>query len=385
MFILNLSLWRELFINQPSIENEEVCGGITFSPFKLRDRDAIITVDNIIFRVYGYFHPPNAYVCDPEYAPAKIYKSTNPRALRGPRKPIYYKFYADEGLQFVQEKYARYTIFYEPLQERIVGVPQAYIMETRRPDKELRRLVEKQPEDDLAKALQKLFTLVTVRSGLLEKDFGVFGSLLHGFYHPKFSDLDLVMYGREKLRRLYETLNVFYQEASLQNEFENEKALEGKRWKFLNYSPKEYLWHQRRKMIYALFKDAESGRVIKTEFEPVKDWKEIYNEYSPNTRIVRKGWIKAIVRITDDSDAPFIPSIYQIEPLKILEGPKVEDLQRILSYVEEFRMQAKRDERVYVEGNLEEVVAEAKRFHQVTLTYGLRYYEQVLKVSHSEA
>ncbi len=351
-----------------------------FSSFKLRDRDAIITADNIIFRVYGYFHPPDAYVCDPEYAPAKIYKSMNPRALRGPRKPVYCKFYADEGLRFVQEKYPRYTIFYEPLQKRIVGVPQAYIVETRKPDEELQRLIEKQPEDDLVKALQKLFRLVTSRSGLSEKDFGVFGSLLHGFYHPKFSDLDLVVYGREKLRRLCETLKELYQEAPLQNEFEKEKAIEGKRWKFVNYSPKEYLWHQRRKMIYALFKDAESGRVIKAEFEPVKDWREICNEYSSNTRIIKKGWTKAFARITDDCDAPFIPSIYQIEPLEILEGPEVKDIQRILSYVEEFRMQAKRDERVYVEGNLEEVVTEAKRFHQVTLTYGPRYYEQVLKV-----
>ena len=295
------------------------------------------------------------------------------------KKPIYYKFYADEGLRFVREKYPRYTILYEPLQERIVGVPQAYIMKMRKPDEGLRRLIEKKPEDDLAKALHKLFRLVTSRSGLSEKDFGVFGSLLHGFYHPKFSDLDFVVYGREKLRSLCETLNELYQEASLQNEFENERAMEGKRWKFVNYSPKEYLWHQRRKMIYALFNDAESGRVIKTEFEPVKDWREICNEYSLNTRIVKKGWIKAFARITDDRDAPFIPSIYQIEPLEILEGPEVEDIRRIISYVEEFRMQAKRDERVYVEGNLEEVVTEAKKFHQVTLTYDPRYYEQVLK------
>jgi len=82
---------------------------------KLRDRDAIITRDNIIFRVYGYFHPPNAYVCDVEYAPATVYKSTIPRALRAKRKQVYYKFYADEGLRFVQQNYPQYTVLYEPL------------------------------------------------------------------------------------------------------------------------------------------------------------------------------------------------------------------------------------------------------------------------------
>jgi len=223
--------------------------------------------------------------------------------------------------------------------------------------------------------------LVLSRSGLSEKDFGVFGSLLHGFYHPRYSDLDLIVYGRQDLRRLCETLGDLYnEEDALRNEFESEKALEGKNWKFVNYSPKEYVWHQRRKMIYALFKSKEGRRVVKIEFEPVKDWKEICNEYNPDTRILKRGWIKAAARVTNDQDAPFIPSIYPIQILEILEGPKVENIHRILSYVEEFRMQTKRDEHVHVEGNLEEVVTENKTFHQITLTYGPRYYEQTLKV-----
>jgi Uncharacterized protein conserved in archaea len=123
---------------------------------KLRDRDAIITADNIIFRVYGYFHPSDAYVCDPEYASATIYKTMNPRAPRGKRKPTYYKFYADEGLRFVQKKYPHYTIFYEPLQKRLVGVPRAYIAKIRKPDERFQRLITKQPEDDLLKALHNL-------------------------------------------------------------------------------------------------------------------------------------------------------------------------------------------------------------------------------------
>jgi len=349
---------------------------------KLRDRDAIITREGLIFRVYGYFHPPIAYICDVEYAPATIFRSTDPRAFRAKGQRIYYKFYEDEGLQFVQKKYPRYTILCEPLQERLVGVRRAYITKTRKPNVGFRRLIEKQPRDDLLKASHKVFRLVATRSGLSEKDFGIFGSLLHGFYHPQFSDIDLIVYGRDKLRRLCEVLEDFYQEEAspLRNEFESEKAIRGKRWKFLNYGLKEYLWHQQRKMIYALFEDGGSGRVIKTEFEPVKDWNEIYNEYDSDTRIMKKGWIKAVARVTSDDDAPFIPSIYQIEAIKLLGGAKVEGVQRILSYIEEFRMQARRDEEVYVEGNLEQVVTSTKTFHQITLTYCPRYYEQVLKV-----
>jgi predicted nucleotidyltransferase len=356
--------------------------GTAFASLRLRDRDAIITKNNLIFRVYGYFHPPGAHVCDVEYAPAAVYKSMDPRALRAKGKHVYYKFYADGGLRFVQQNYPQYTVSYEPLQQRLVGVRQELIRRTGKPREGFKRLMEKPPKDALLKALHKVFSLITTRSMLQRKDFGVFGSLLHSFYHPNFSDLDLIVYSREKLGKLRETLKEFYQEGSsaLRNEFETEEAVEGKRWKFVNYGPKECLWHQRRKMIYAVFEDEKSGRVVKTEFEPVKEWEEIHNEYSPNTRVVKRGWIKAVARITDDRDAPFIPSIYQIEPIKVLEGARVENLQRVISYVEEFRIQAERDEEVYVEGNLEQVVSSTKTFHQITLTYGPRYYEQVLKV-----
>jgi len=364
------------------MKREELRGEQCLIPLRLRDRDAIITGDALIFRVYGYFHPLDAYVCDPEYAPATIFKSTNPKALRAKGKRVYYKFYEDEGLRFVRQKYPDYTIFYKPLQERLVGVQREFIAKTRKPDERFRKLMGQPPKDDLLKALHGVFNLIATRSNLSDKGFGVFGSLLHGFHHPQLSDLDLIVYGEEKLGRLCETLEDLYRERvpPLRNEFENDEAIRGKRWRFVNYRPKEYLWHQRRKTVYALFADKDSGRVVKTEFEPVKDWKEIYNEYSPDMRIVKRGWIKVVARVTDDHNAPFIPSIYQIEPIKILDGPRVEHLQRIVSYVEEFRMQAKRGEEVYVEGNLEEIVTPTNVFHQVTLTYGPRYYEQVLKV-----
>ena len=349
---------------------------------RLRDRDAIITKEGIIFRVYGYFHPPDAYICDAEYASAKIFRSTNPKAVRTRGKLTYYKFYFDEGTRFVHERYPQYTIFYEPLQQLLVGVRRHQIWKTRKPNEIFKQLLNKPAKDDLLKALQALSNIVIGRSGLSASSFGIFGSLLHGFYHPKFSDIDLVVYGRRELEKLCETLETMYKEkdSPLRNEFESISAVKGKSWEFINYSPEEYVWHQKRKKIYALFKDKQSGRTIKTEFEPVKNWNEIQNEYSPKTRILKRGWIKAVVRITDDKDAAFMPSIYKIEPIKIFQGAEAEEIQRIVSYVEEFRMQVRRDEKAYVEGHLEQVNTPTSSFHQITLTYAPRYYKQVLKV-----
>jgi predicted nucleotidyltransferase len=354
---------------------------------RLRDRDAIVTDEDLIFRVYGYAHPPNAYVCDPEYAPETIYKTTTPRALRKnpPQKLAYYKFFFDQGLRFVQKNYQRYTIAYAPLQTRLVGVKQEDIKSTRNPQQKFQQLIVNQPDDLLLEDLQNIHATIKSNTGLSTGDFGVFGSLLHGFYHPEYSDLDLVVYGRKTLETLQQYLQQVYNEkdSRLKNEFESEDSVQGKHWRFKNYTAKEYVWHQQRKHIYALFRGKK--RVVKAEFEPVKKWEEISNEYNPQHRITWEGWIKAQARITDDKDAAFMPSIYQIEPLKKMNQTKPDNIKRVLSYVEEFRMQAKKDEIAIVEGNLEKVSTLKESFHQITLTYGPRYYEQVLKVVKPES
>jgi len=350
----------------------------------LRDRDTIITEEGLIFRVFGYSHPPNNYICDAEYAPATVFKSDNPKAPRGKKKVTHYKFYEDEAWKFLSNKYPRYLIFHEMLQRKVVGVGRNDIHETLKPQEQLEKFADAEPQDSLQKAAQNVLSFIAQRSNLKVKNFGVFGSMLHGFYHPKFSDIDLVIYGRKKLVELQEILQGFYEEASvpLGNEFETDEPAKDKQWRFLNLSPKEYVWHQKRKLIYALFNDEEAGRVIKTEFEPVKDWKEIAVEYDSDTRIVQKGWVKMIARVIEDFDAAFMPSTYGIKPLKVLEGSKIADEAiRIVSYMEEYRLQAFKDETVFVEGNLEEVRTRSKTYCQIALTYCPRYYEQVLRLA----
>ena len=351
---------------------------------KLRDRDAVVTREGLIFRVFGYSHPPEAYVCNVEYAPAEIFKSANPKAFRTDGNSVFFKFYEDEGWKFVKDNFPEHMIFLPLIGKKVVGVKCANVIETRRPCEGLVKLVEKEPKDELLNALQNVLKIVTDHAGLSKKNFGVFGSLLHRFYHPKFSDIDLIVYGGKNLAKLRETLLELYCDGNspLKNEFENDDSIKGKAWRFRNYSVKEFVWHQQRKLIYAVFNDQRSGRTIKTEFEPVKDWKEIHEAYFSEARIVQKGWVKLLARITEDGDAPFIPSVYGIEPLEIIKGEAgADETERVVSYVEEFRMQAFKDEKVYVEGNLEEVITSKSSFHQITLTYCPRYYEQALKVA----
>jgi predicted nucleotidyltransferase len=268
------------------------------------------------------------------------------------------------------------------LQRQTVGVTRSNIKEVRKPDEKLKTLFETKPKDQLVAAAQTILETVTQLSSLKCEDFGVFGSMLHGIHHPKLSDIDLVIYGRRKAAELVETLQGLYQNrTSLRNEFQTDESIRGKRWRFQNLSAKEYLWHQQRKKIYAVHDDEKTGRTIKTEFEPVKSWAEIENKCNPDTKILQKGWVQMSARITEDQDAPFIPSTYTIEPVEVFEGSnEALEATQIVSYLEEFRMQAKRGETVYVEGNLEQITSSKDNFFQVTLTYCPKYYEQVLKV-----
>jgi predicted nucleotidyltransferase len=353
---------------------------------KLRDRDAIQSSEGIIFRVFGYSHPLTAYLCDAEYASSRIFHSTDPRAPREGRSELYYKFYNDEGMKLVAKKCPQYLIDHKMLGLKIVGIPQNLIDEARQPQPRLQELLKKGPTDQLLAAMERVLGIVTTKSSVSSQNFGVFGSMLHGFHHPKYSDIDFTIYGKEENRKICQTMAQLYSDGNsgLTNEFASQDAMKGKRWLFKNFTVPDFVWHQRRKYIYGLYDDRQnSGRIIKAEFEPVKNWGEIKNEYDPEARIVQKGWVKLKARVTADDDGPFIPSVYGIEPLEVQSGPKdAIEAVRVFSYMEEFRQQVQRDETIIVEGNLEEVHTPKCNFMQVTLTYCPRYYEQVLKTLH---
>jgi predicted nucleotidyltransferase len=358
------------------------------APLRLRDRDAIITKEGLIFRVFGYSHPQNAFICDAEYASANVFTSNDPRALRTGVNEVFYKFYNDEGWKRIFSKFPQYTVFHEMLGRKVIGVNQGDIAEMRKPEERLCVLFEADPKDELHDAMQRALNIVLQGSNLSVVNFGVFGSMLHGFHHPKFSDIDLIVYGRKESSKVRGALQALYADdvSGFRNEFDPDEAVKGKSWRFKNYTVKEFLRHQKRKLIYGLFHDTKSGRIIKAEFEPVKEWSEITSEYDSKTRILRKDWVQINARVVTDNDAPFIPSIYGIEPLEVLSGTRdALEAVRVVSYMEEFRLQAQKDETVCVEGNLEEVIAPNCDYHQIALTYCPRYYEQVLKVTASNS
>jgi predicted nucleotidyltransferase len=345
-----------------------------------RDRDAPITKSGLIFRVYGYNHPSRSCFCDLEYAPSSLYSVETMKALREGPEGRFYKFYLDGGLKFASSQKPPYLIFHRPLQKLVVGVKVSQISRMISPELRLLELL-KISGDPLIEAMRNILGIVTDNSNLRIDDFGVFGSLAHGFHSVRYSDVDLIIYGKKKLVELRATLQNLFDDSIMENEFDDWSMNDPPHhWNFTRYLKTEYGSYQRRKLIYARYRSQNLGRHVNVEFEPVRNLNEVKNEYDNIDKIESMGRVEARGDVLDDEEGGFMPSIYPIQISDINVNINKHSIRRIVSYVKEFRLQLKAGETALIRGNLEKIVTKDEEFHQITLSYGLDYFDQVLKV-----
>ena len=345
---------------------------------RYRDRDAPVTKDGLIFRTYGYDHPPDSCFCDLEYSPETLNRSEDPRALRDGLPTKYYKFYFDGGLKFAMS-HTSYRLVHKPLGLEMVGVKDWQLSRVVRPERRLKELLETEG-DPLIEACEEVLDLVTDSSSLKLGDFGVFGSLAHGFHNPEHSDIDLIIYGKRELRELRAALRGLYRGGPLRNEFEDWTPEDPPaHWNFTHYAKEDYGAAQRRKGIYAVYPSEGLNRDVKVEFEPVRRWDEVTNEYGSTRRIEPLGRVQAVGEMPSGEEGGFMPAIYPVRLREISSDIDCRDVVRVVSFVEEFRLQIEAGEVALIRGNLERVEREDGAFHQITLSYGEDYFDQVLK------
>ena len=344
-----------------------------------RDRDAPITKDGLIFRVFGYDHPKRSCFCDLEYAPHSLYSVETLKALREGPEGRFYKFYLDGGLKFATAQKPPYTIFHQPMQKTMVGVKLSQMSRVMRPERRLVKLL-KVSGDPLIETMRGVLGIVTDNSNLRAGDFGVFGSLAHGFHSVRYSDVDLIIYGKKKLVELRETLQNLFDDGIMENEFDDWTLNDPPHhWNFTRYSKTEYGSYQRRKLIYARYLSKDLGRRVHVEFEPVRRLNEVKNEYGDIEKIGSLGRVEARGYVLNDEDGGFMPSIYPVQISEVNADVDRHSIKRVVSYVKEFRLQLNAGETALIRGNLESVVKKDEEFHQITLSYGSDYFDQVLK------
>jgi predicted nucleotidyltransferase len=352
----------------------------TVDVLRFRDRDSPVTPDGLIFRTFGYDHPKESCFCDLEYASEDVYETDDPKALRDGLPTKYYKFYLDGGLKFASCRIPPYKILHSPLGRMMVGVRAEQLSSVTRPDERLKELLDSEG-DPLIEAAREVIDTIVDASNLAIRDFGVFGSLAHGFHNPNYSDIDLVVYGIRELEELRSTLVNLYEEGALRNEFDRWTPSDPPHhWNFTEYSKEEYGIYQRRKLIFATYNSEGLGRPVNVELEPVRRWEEIQDEYEETERIEELGRVEATGEVISGDEGGFLPSIYPVRLNKINRDMDAREVVRVVSFVREFRLQFEGWEKAIIRGNLERVTLRNEEFHQITLSYSPGYFDQVLKV-----
>jgi predicted nucleotidyltransferase len=254
-----------------------------------------------------------------------------------------------ETFSFLKQTYPHYFFYSEPYNITMTAVPMGHVAEHFMPERKLTELLEKSRLDRLQKKLSRLVSLLS-RLGNVEIDsFGVTGSLLLDIHNPKFSDLDLIIYGMENSLALKNALkDTSLAAGSGIRPFGKERLA---RWCLgktighpLTLSEARRIFD--RKWNIGLFDDTRFS------IHPVKLEDELREKYGDKT-YSPVGMVRMRLTVTDSSDSIYLPAVYWVMNAEGEAGVEVEE---VASYDGLFGSVAENGETIDVRGKLEHVV-----------------------------
>jgi len=326
-------------------------------PFK--DRDYIRTVENFIFCIVGYEHPPDRVFAYLKYVPASDGLWCDSRSCYERKISFYSARDVCATFEFLKQNYPEY-IYYCPY-NRITfsAVPHSRIENWYLPERELSRIIGLKSRDPLQEKLVRLVKLLSKESGIDESRFGVTGSILLGIHNPRISDIDLVIYGRKESLLLKEVILELEKKRTIRKFYEERWCIE--KSKFFGIPLEVAREILRRKWNLGIFEGTRFS------VHPVKKDSEITEKYGKKS-IIPMGPIEIEASISDTSESMFNPAVYGISEVTVIRGPVVEPIRELVSFEGVFAGILEVNERIRVYGKLERVMPER----------GVPYYRVVI-------
>jgi predicted nucleotidyltransferase len=314
---------------------------------KPKDKDFVETREGLLFCVVGYLHPPDKYTAYLKYSPAQ-----EGRWQRGGRAyhrelAYYHAHQVGHTLDTLQANYPGY-VHYCPVRNMLFSmVPQDRVLTYYRPEERLAQLVMS-PSDPLEEQVARLVESIRQTASIPLTQLGVTGSILLSIHDPGFSDIDLTIYGRQNAILLKTALaeqsipgispldesflGGWRREISEHHSLTDRQVqwLVARRWNFSFYGQRRYL-----------------------SLHPTRSDDEILEVYGDH--IYRDvGVIKLQAVISKATESIFLPAIYHIDQVKIMEGPAVQVVE-ICAYEGLFGQAADVGQAVEAQGKLEEL------------------------------
>lgn len=329
---------------------------------KFRDHDFLRTTEGFYFCVVGPFHPPNRVISYAKYVPAKRGKwGRGKRRLKRAMDAYTIPDLLGTFRRF-ERRYPHY-LFYSPFYNILMtAVPIEYVARHYKPEERLTRLFRISRLDGLQKKLKRFVSLLSKRSGVPQKSFGVTGSiLLH--IHQQFSDLDVTVYGLKNSIAVKRALTDAY--SSWKSPFQRfeDKALRAwctSKVKSFPLTFEEAIQVYRRRWNIGIFNNTRYS------VHPVKLEEELAEKYADKAYEPIGSVIFGAV-VEDNVDSMFLPSVYRVAEAKVIKGPQAADVREVVSYEGLYSDIAKIGETILVKGKLEKVhdTKTKRKYHRV--------------------
>ena len=315
---------------------------------KPKDRDFIETPEGFLFCVVGYLHPPDKYTVYLKYTPTHEGRWQRQGKAYHRELAFYHAHQVGKTLDFLESSYPQYMHDSPVWDMRFSMVPHNLVQTYYVPEQRLRQILAN-PTDILEEETATVADAIQSATGIPASELGVTGSILLGIHDPSFSDIDLTILGRANTDLLREALTT--RDVSGINPMSEAYADEWCRGVVQNFGLRyeQARWLISRRWNFGYFGNGQHVVSI----HPTRSDAEIDEIYGDHT-YRDAGVARLRATIADAGESIFLPAVYAIEEVEILDGPAVH-IGEIISYEGLFGQIGEAGERVEACGKLERV------------------------------
>ncbi len=308
-----------------------------------REGDIIETGRGELFDVKGLVHPRDRVIAFIRYFP----KRQGARQRTGIHYEKVYSF--DDRYRVLKERFPHYLVNDPVFDETLCEVPKTDIKKHFDPATRLQELRSSKKQDALEALAVETAGLVQEEAHIPWKEIGITGSVMIGL-HTTRSDIDIVVYGSDNCRKAHHALTELLENCGGFRSY-NEKEIRTLfefRSRDTHVGYKDFVRTESRKSLEGKFK--ERDYFIRFVKNPNED-----NEKYGDVCFENMGYATIKCTVRDDSESIFTPCTYEVDRVRIQQGPKVSDISQIVSFRGRFCEQARNGEAVVAHGKIERV------------------------------
>lgn len=161
-----------------------------------KDRDFVETKEGFFFCLIGYLHPPNRYTAYLKYTQAGIGEWTRGDVFFRRELPSYHVRNVLKTVSWLAEHHPQY-VWFDPARNFMFSfVPKEAVVTYYLPEECVAEIVV-DPRDPLEEEVKALVELFTKEADVSQEAIGITGSVLLSLHNSTFSDIDLLVYGKE--------------------------------------------------------------------------------------------------------------------------------------------------------------------------------------------